>query len=570
MVVLQGKGIFGGVAVGKLAFYKRRDKTVQKYCIADTENEYRRFETAREIAISQLDVLYQRTLEEIGKDNAMIFEIQKTMLCDEIYCKSVRELIFNQNVNAEYAVSETAKDFYDIFSQLTDEYLKERSSDVRDVSGRLLNILSNTDVQVLSGDEPVILAADDLVPSETIQLDRSKVLGFVTIRGTATSHTAILARTMNIPAVIHAGEKLKPEFDGHTVVVDAFTGTVYIDPDCETMQAMQKKHKAQTVQNESLALMKGKSNRTLDGVEIKIFANIGNISDIQSALDNDAAGIGLFRSEFLFIETAMYPTEEEQFDIYKRSAEMLGDKKLVVRTIDVGSDKQHRFFTHPAEDNPALGHRGIRICLACPGLFKTQLRALYRASVYGQISILFPMIVSLEEVLQIKDIIRQVQAELSKDGIPFRRDVELGIMVETPAAVMISDLLAKEVDFFSIGTNDLAQYTLAADRQNPYLESVYNPCHLSVLRMVQLTVNNAHANGIPVAVCGELAADPELTETLLSFGLDALSVAPVSILPLRKKIRQTNLSKVKSKILGEISGNSYTFSCPQVEISGAV
>ena len=539
MITLSGKSVFGGVAIGKIAFYKRQEKQVRRYRVEDTEAEVARFEDAQETAIAQLGELYDKAMEDVGEANAAIFEVHQMMLMDLDYVDSIKNIITTQEVNAEYAVATTGDNFSQMFASMDDAYMQGRAADVKDVSDRLLGILSDAGESGVVADEPVIVAADDLVPSETVQLDKSKVLAFATMYGSANSHTAILARTMNIPAVIGLGEGLAKEYDGHMAAIDGFTGTVYIDPDEETMKAMTEKREEDRRQKTLLEELKGKENVTLSGQKINVYANIGNLSDVGAVLKNDAGGIGLFRSEFLYLESEDFPTEEQQFQVYKQVAENMAGKKVIIRTLDIGADKQVDYFGLDKEENPALGYRAIRICLTRPEIFKTQLRALYRASAYGQIAIMFPMIISVKEVKQIKVIIEEVKAELREAQIPFREDVELGIMIETPAAVMMSRELAKEVDFFSVGTNDLTQYTLAIDRQNQKLDAFYDPHHPAVLAMIRMAAENAHAEGKWIGICGELGADLELTEEFLAMGLDELSVSPAMVLPLRKKIRES-------------------------------
>ena len=539
MITLSGKSVFGGVAIGKIAFYKRQGKQVRRYHVEDTEAEVARFEEAQETAIAQLGELYDKAMEDVGEANAAIFEVHQMMLMDLDYVDSIKNIITTQEVNAEYAVATTGDNFSRMFASMDDAYMQGRAADVKDVSDRLLGILSDAGESGVVADEPVIVAADDLVPSETVQLDKSKVLAFATMYGSANSHTAILARTMNIPAVIGLGEGLAKEYDGHMAAIDGFTGTIYIDPDEETMKAMTEKREEDRRQKALLEELKGKENATLSGKKINVYANIGNLSDVGAVLKNDAGGIGLFRSEFLYLESEDFPTEEQQFQVYKQVAENMAGKKVIIRTLDIGADKQVDYFGLDKEENPALGYRAIRICLTRPEIFKTQLRALYRASAYGQIAIMFPMIISVKEVKQIKAIIEEVKAELREAQIPFREDVELGIMIETPAAVMMSRELAKEVDFFSVGTNDLTQYTLAIDRQNQKLDAFYDPHHPAVLAMIRMAAENAHAEGKWIGICGELGADLELTEEFLAMGLDELSVSPAMVLPLRKKIRES-------------------------------
>ena len=538
MITLEGKSVFGGVAIGKIQFYKRNEITIKRTRVEDVEAEVERFQNAKAKTLELLKGLYEKALEEVGEANAMIFEAHQLMLEDPDYVESIENIIRTQDVNAEYAIGATADNFAAIFEAMDDAYMQGRAADVRDVSERLLQALSSQNETVMVMDEPVIIAADDLVPSETVQLDKEKVLSFVTMYGSANSHTAILARTMNIPAVIGLGEALKEEYDGKVAIVDGVDGKVYIDPDEETMVSMQKKQKKDQEQKELLNQLKGKENVTKSGQKVNVYANIGNLADVGAVLKNDAGGIGLFRSEFLYLESDTYPTEEQQFAVYKKVAETMAGKKVIIRTVDIGADKQVDYFKLDKEDNPALGYRAIRICLTRPEIFKTQLRALYRASAYGQISIMFPMIISVAEVKKIKEIVEEVKAELRTEGAAFREDVELGIMIETPAAVMVSRELAKEVDFFSVGTNDLTQYTLAIDRQNQKLEDFYDSHHPAVLAMIRMAAESAHAEGKWIGICGELGADVTLTETFLKMGIDELSVAPGMILKVRQKIRE--------------------------------
>ena len=538
MITIQGKSVFGGVSIGKLMFYKRNEKVIKREHISDADAEWKRFEAAKGQAVDQLKELYEKALEDVGEANAMIFEIHQMMLEDLDYLESIENIIRSQEVNAEYAVATTADNFAQMFASMDDAYMQGRAADVKDVSERVLDILCGVSAGVKEMTEPCIIAADDLAPSETVQLDKSKVLGFATMYGSANSHTAILARTMNIPAVIGLGETLSSQYDGKMAVIDGFTGILYVDPDEETLARMQEKRAKDLEQKELLNQLKGKENVTRSGQKINVYANIGNVSDLGAVLKNDAGGIGLFRSEFLYLENSTFPTEEQQFAVYKQVAESMAGKKVIIRTLDIGADKQVDYFNLDKEENPALGYRAIRICLTRPEIFKTQLRALYRAAVYGNLSIMFPMIISVSEVKKIKEIIAQVQAELKAEGIPYKEDVELGVMIETPAAVMISDLLAEEVDFFSIGTNDLTQYTLAIDRQNSKLDNIYDSHHPAVLRMIQKTIENGHKAGCWVGICGELGADMTLTETFLKMGIDELSVSPTFVLPIRKLIRE--------------------------------
>lgn len=538
MVTISGKSVFGGVSIGKLLFYKRSEKVIKRTHVDNVDDEWARFQKAKDTAVSQLKELYEKALDDVGEANAMIFEIHQMMLEDLDYLESIENIIRTQEVNAEYAVAATADNFAKMFAAMDDAYMQGRAADVRDVSERVLDILCGVSKGMKEMDEPCIIAADDLAPSETVQLDKSKVLGFATMFGSSNSHTAILARTMNIPAVIGMGEALLQEYDGKDAIIDGFTGTLYIDPDEETMKAMQEKRARDLEQKALLETLKGKENVTKSGQKINVYANIGNVSDLGAVLKNDAGGIGLFRSEFLYLENSDFPTEEQQFAVYKQVAESMAGKKVIIRTLDIGADKQVDYFGLDKEENPALGYRAIRICLTRPEIFKTQLRALYRAAVFGNLSIMFPMIISVKEVLKIKEIIAEVKKELTSEGIPFKDDVELGIMIETPAAVMVSRELAKEVDFFSVGTNDLTQYTLAIDRQNSKLDEFYDPHHPAVLAMIKMAADNAHAEGAWIGICGELGADLELTEEFLKMGLDELSVSPAMVLPLRKRIRE--------------------------------
>lgn len=538
MVTIQGKSVFGGVSIGKLMFYKRNEKVIKREHVSDADAEWKRFEAAKSQAVDQLKELYEKALEDVGEANAMIFEIHQMMLEDLDYLESIENIIRSQEVNAEYAVATTADNFAQMFASMDDAYMQGRAADVKDVSERVLDILCGVSAGVKEMTEPCIIAADDLAPSETVQLDKSKVLGFATMYGSSNSHTAILARTMNIPAVIGLGETLSSQYDGKMAVIDGFTGILYVDPDEETLARMQEKRAKDLEQKELLNQLKGKENVTRSGQKINVYANIGNVSDLGAVLKNDAGGIGLFRSEFLYLENSTFPTEEQQFAVYKQVAESMAGKKVIIRTLDIGADKQVDYFNLDKEENPALGYRAIRICLTRPEIFKTQLRALYRAAVYGNLSIMFPMIISVSEVKKIKEIIAEVKAELKAEGIPYKEDVELGVMIETPAAVMVSRELAKEVDFFSVGTNDLTQYTLAIDRQNQKLDAFYDPHHPAVLAMIKMAADNAHAEGKWIGICGELGADLELTEEFLKMGLDELSVSPALVLPLRKRIRE--------------------------------
>lgn len=538
MITIKGKSVFGGVSIGKIMFYKRNEKVIKRTHVDDVDAEWKRFCDSKDTAVSQLKELYDKAIEDVGEANAMIFEIHQMMLEDLDYLESIENIIRTQEVNAEFAVATTADNFAQMFATMDDAYMQGRAADVKDVSERVLDILCGVSGGMKEMTEPCIIAADDLAPSETVQLDKSKVLGFATMYGSSNSHTAILARTMNIPAVIGLGEDLLTKYDGKMAVIDGFTGMLYIDPDEETMKVMEEKRAKDQEQKALLEQLKGKENVTKSGQKINVYANIGNVSDVGAVLKNDAGGIGLFRSEFLYLENSDFPTEEQQFAVYKQVAENMAGKKVIIRTLDIGADKQVDYFGLDKEENPALGYRAIRICLTRKEIFKTQLRALYRAAMFGNISIMFPMIISVAEVHEIKAIIAEVKEELKNEGIPFKDDVELGVMIETPASVMISRELAKEVDFFSVGTNDLTQYTLAIDRQNAKLDKFYDPHHPAVLAMIKMAADNAHAEGAWIGICGELGADLELTEEFLKMGLDELSVSPAMVLPLRKRIRE--------------------------------
>lgn len=539
-MVLEGKSVFGGIGIGRLSIYNKKENQVKREKITDVEAEITRFTDAKETAKEQLKGFYEKAVKEVGEVNAAIFEVHQMMLDDLDYVESITNMIRTQEVNAEFAVASTGDNFSKMFAAMDDDYMKERAADVKDISNRVISILQNAENGSVTGEKPVILLADDLAPSETVQLDKSKVLSFVTRHGSTNSHTAILARTMNIPALI--GIDFSEDVNGKMGIVDGYTGKLYIEPDEETM----KKYEAKKAEDENkkrlLLELKGKENVTLDGKKINLYANIGGVADVANALSNDAGGIGLFRSEFLYLESEDYPTEEAQFAAYKTVAENMAGKKVIIRTLDIGADKQVDYFHMEKEENPAMGYRAIRICLDRPEIFKTQLRAIYRASYYGTISIMFPMIISVKEVKRIKEIVAEVKAELTTEGIPFK-DCELGIMIETPAAVMISDLLAEEVDFFSIGTNDLTQYTLAIDRQNPKLDSFYDSHHEAILRMLQMVVDNGHKHGCWVGICGELGADTTLTSTFLKMGFDELSVSLAMILRVREEIRNTKVEE---------------------------
>ena len=530
----RGKSVYKGIAIGRIAFFQKNESLVRRMHIDDPAAEWERFEAAQKLAIQQLSALHNKALSEVGESGAMIFEVHQMMLEDMDYLEAVKHTIENQSVNAEYAVACTGDNFAAMFEGMDDDYMKGRAADVKDISNRVIKVLQGYQEDMLEQEEPVILLAKDLAPSETVQMDKSKILSFVTQEGSSNSHTAILARTMNIPALIQV--KFPERLDGKMAVVDGYQGILYVDPDEEMLAAYQKK---QAEDKEKLALLKelkGKENITKSGRKIDIFANIGNVADAANALSNDAGGIGLFRSEFLYLEKTDYPSEEEQFNAYRTVAGTMAGKHVIIRTLDIGADKKLDYFQLRKEENPAMGYRAIRICLDRQDIFKTQLRAIFRASAYGNIWVMYPMIISVSEVKRIKEIVEQVKAELTQEGIPYG-EVKQGIMIETPAAVMISDLLAKEVDFFSIGTNDLTQYTLAVDRQNEMLDSVYDAHHEAVLRMIEMTVHNGHKENCYVGICGELAADLELTERFLDMGVDELSVSPGFILPLRERVR---------------------------------
>lgn len=552
MNVIKGKSVFGGVALGKISVYKKNEEQIERRHVEDSDAEIKRFEEAKQTAISQLKELYDKALREVGEANAMIFEVHQMMIDDGDYNDSIINMIKTQKINSEYAVGVTADNFAQMFSSMDDDYMRERAADVKDISERIVRVLSGHGNGQGGYDEPVIILADDLAPSETVQLDKDKVLAFVTRQGSSNSHTAILARTMNIPALIGVDIEIDSKYDGVEAAVNGFTGEFFVEPDSETRTEIEKIRDEELKKRELLQQMKGQSNETLDGQSINVYANIGNLEDVASVLQNDAHGIGLFRSEFLYLESKDYPTEEEQFQVYRKVVENMAGKKVIIRTLDIGADKQVDYFNMDKEENPALGYRAIRICLDRKEIFRTQLRALFRASAFGKLSIMFPMIISVNEIREIKEIVEEVKKELSEQGIAYSDDVEIGIMIETPASVIISDVLAKEVDFFSIGTNDLTQYTLAIDRQNPKLDNIYDPHHLAVLRMIKMVVDNAHANGIWAGICGELGADLALTEMFLAMGLDELSVSPSLVLGLRKKIRSTDVSKIREELLSKL------------------
>ena len=552
MISIQGKGVSTGVAAGPLYFYQRAKATIHRYEIVDVDAEWARFKAAQAKAIEQLGVLAEKAREEAGDEAAMLFETHQLMAEDLDYEEAIEELIKNERQNAESVVTDVAAQFAEMFASMDDSYMQARAADVKDVSSRIIGILSGVVQGGIDSDVPVILAADDLAPSETVQLDKSKILGFITAGGSGSSHTAILARTMGIPAIIGVGDQLKPEYEGREVIADGGTGNVVIDPDEPTRDRLMAKRAELLKRQELLNQLKGLSNETKDGRTVRIYCNIGNPEDVHAVLENDGAGIGLFRSEFLYLNCDDYPTEDYQFEAYKKVLSDMGGKEVVIRTLDIGADKMIEYFQLPKEENPALGNRALRICLNRPEIFHTQLRALYRASAYGRLSIMFPMVTSVWEVKEAKKMCEQVKAELSAEGIPFSDEVDVGIMIETPAAAVISDRLAKVVDFFSIGTNDLTQYTLACDRQNNDLGRFFNAHHPAVLRLIKMVAENAHKEGIWCGICGELGADLELTETFLSIGVDELSVSPRAVLPLRQKVRETTVADVQEKLVGNL------------------
>ena len=544
MTTFKGKGVYGAIALGKISVFKRKEASVKRVHVDDIEAEKARLAAAKEESARQLSEIYKKALKEVGEANAQIFEIHMMMIEDDDYNESIQNIIETQSVNAEYAVAVTADNFAEMFASMDDAYMQARSADVKDISNRIIRNLAADDVDSGESDEKVIICADDLAPSETVLLDKDKVLAFVTAFGSSNSHTAILARNMNIPAIIGAGEDfLKAIHDGDFAGVDGYTGEIFIEPDDETTSRLKKKQKEDEDKKRLLQELKGKENVTLDGTKINIFANIGGVDHIGAVLANDAGGIGLFRSEFLYLESSDYPTEEQQFAAYKKVLESMAGKKVIIRTLDIGADKQVDYFNLDKEENPALGYRAIRICLTRPDIFKTQLRALYRASAFGNLGIMFPMITSVSELEKIKAICEEVKAELRADGVAFSDDVELGIMIETPAAAVISDRLAPMVDFFSVGTNDLTQYTLACDRQNSKLEEFVDTHHEAILRLIEMSAKNAHEHGAWIGICGELGADTTLTEAFLRMGIDELSVSPTFVLKVRDAVRNIDLSK---------------------------
>ena len=555
MILVQGKGVSTGVAIGPLYFYQRAKNTITRYEVENADAEWERFKAAQGKAIEQLGELAEKARVEAGDEAALLFETHQMMAEDMEYEEAIQTAIQETKINAEAAVTDTAAQFAEMFASMDDPYFQARSADVKDVSNRIIAALTGAVQGGIDSAVPVILAADDLAPSETVQLDKSKILGFITEGGSGSSHTAILARTMGIPAIIGVGEQLKSEYAGREIFVDGGTGTAVIEPDADTRARLTKKREEQRRLQEMMDQLKGKENVTRDGHSVRIFCNIGNPEDVTNVLANDGGGIGLFRSEFLYLGCDDFPTEDYQFEAYKKVLSDMEGKEVVIRTLDIGADKQIEYFNLPKEENPALGNRALRICLNRPEIFRTQLRALYRASAYGKLCIMFPMVASVWEVREAKKICEQVKKELTQEGIAYSDDVQLGIMIETPAAAIMSDRLAKEVDFFSCGTNDLTQYTLACDRQNNNLGRFFDPHHPAVLRLLKLVADNAHKNGIWVGICGELGADLQLTETFLSIGIDELSVSPRSVLPLRQKVREINVAVCRDRLLGELASD---------------
>ena len=553
MITIQGKGVSAGVGVGPLYFYRRATVEIHNTTVEDTDAEWHRFTGAQTGAVEQLGVLAEQARAEAGDEAAMLFETHQMMAEDLDYEEAIEDLIINQKLNAEAAVSQVAEQFAAMFAAMDDTYMQARAADVQDVSQRIIGILCGVVQGGIASDVPVLLAADDLAPSETIQLDKSKILGFITAGGSGSSHTAILARTMGIPAIVGMGDALKPEYEGRQAIADGSTGALVIDPDDETRDRLLKKREEQLRLQRLLETLKGQENVTKDGKTVRIYCNIGSPEDVHAVQVNDGGGIGLFRSEFLYLNTKDYPTEDEQFNAYKQVLSDMDGKEVIIRTLDIGADKQIGYFNLPKEDNPAMGMRALRICLNRPEIFRVQLRALFRASAYGKLGIMFPMVTSVWEVREAKRMCEEVKRDLKHEGIPYSDDVKIGVMIETPAAAMISDRLAKEVDFFSIGTNDLTQYTLACDRQNNDLGRFYNPHHPAVLRLIQMVTENAHKNGIWVGICGELGADLTLTETFLAIGVDELSVTPRAVLPLRNAVRMTDTRETSQRILDDLA-----------------
>ena len=556
MITIQGKGVSAGIGMGPLYFYRRAKTEIKRYQVADTQAEWLRFKGAQSIAVDQLGELAEKARAEAGDEAAMLFETHQMMAEDLDYEEAIQALITEDGLNAESAVSDTAEQFAAMFEAMDDEYMKGRAADVKDVSARILGILCGVVQGGIDSDVPVLLASDDLAPSETIQLDKTKILGFITSYGSSSSHTAILARTLGIPSVVGLGDQLDPIYEGRQVIVDGATGAVIIDPTEDVFADFVAKREEQLRQRAMLETLKGQENITKDGKKIRVYCNIGSPEDVDAVKVNDGGGIGLFRSEFLYLNSSTYPTEEEQFEAYKAVLTGMEGKEVIIRTCDIGADKQIDYFELPKEENPAMGMRALRISLSRPAFFRTQLRALYRASAYGNLGIMFPMVTSVWEVRETKKLIESVKKELHDEGIPYSDHVEIGVMIETPAAAVISDRLAKEVDFFSCGTNDLTQYTLACDRQNNDLGRFYDPHHLSVIRLLKMVVENAHKNGVWVGICGELGADLEMTETFLAIGVDELSVTPRAVLPLRNKIRSLDMTEATARILAEIDGDA--------------
>ena len=555
MHVLKGIGISEGIAFGKLKAYKKDFFSTHsmKILVDDTEFEVDKFKRAKELAINQLDDLYNNALSDIGEDYAMIFNVHKMMLEDIEYLSSIVNIIKDENANAEYAVWFTSRNFEKKFENMDSEYMQQRASDIRDISKRLIKCMSNqVNSSVISDKKEIVIGCDDLTPSELLELNKDVVKGFITILGSKNSHTSILAKSMNFPAVISLGDQLKPEFEGCDVIIDSFAGAVYVSPDRATIRRLKRKKEMCNKQQELLSRFKGKDDITLDGQSIELCANVSNVVDIKAVKECDASGIGLFRSEFIYMERQSYPSEEDQFRIYKAVAEKMSPKHVTIRTLDIGADKQAKYFDIPSEPNPSMGFRGIRICLDRPNIFKVQLKAILRASAYGSVRILIPMVSVLDEVLQTKALIEECKGELKKDGFKYDDTIQLGVMIETPAAVMISDILAKEVDFFSIGTNDLVQYSLAVDRQNDKINYMFNPQHMAILRMIRLVCDNAHKEGITVGICGEIASDDKMTGIFLSLGVDELSMSSPFVLGIRRKVRSINVSTIRDEILSKL------------------
>lgn len=553
MITIQGKGVSTGVGIGPLYFFQRQTSEIPRYTVADTDAEWHRFKGAQTGAIEQLGDLAEKARAEAGDEAAMLFETHQMMVEDLDYEEAIEQRITEEKLNAEAAIADTAEQFAAMFEAMDDTYMQARAADVKDVSRRLLDILAGNVAGGIASNEPVVLAADDLAPSETVQLDKSKILGFITAGGSGSSHTAILARTMGIPAIVGVGGALKPEYAGRQVILDGATGNVVIDPDDMTRDKLMKKREEQLRLQRLLETLKGQPNVTKDGKSIRIYCNIGSPEDVHAVQVNDGGGIGLFRSEFLYLNCEDYPTEDQQFQAYKQVLADMDGKEVIIRTLDIGADKQIGYFNLPQEENPAMGMRALRICLTRPEVFRTQLRALYRASAFGKLRIMFPMVTNIWEVREAKRMCEEVKRDLKQEGIPYGEDVEIGIMIETPAAVILSDRLAKEVDFFSVGTNDLTQYTLACDRQNNDLGRFFDPHHPAVLRMLKMVADNAHKNGIWVGICGELGADLTLTETFLAIGIDELSVSPRAVLPLRNAVRMTDTRESSPRILAALA-----------------